>query len=93
MTHTQGTWTFSPWYSENRFTIMGPDERAIFVVGGCRSYQEIEADVRLIAAAPEMLELLEGIQLYPDVRQHIAAKFPGLVEKIKAVCDKAKGTT
>ncbi len=43
-------------------------------------------NARLIAAAPEMAELLVGMLMYPDVREHLASRFPGLVKKIEAVC-------
>jgi hypothetical protein len=68
-THTPGPWNIYP--MGNYFGIDSQDGRIIITFGdgdeefmGVRgdSYEEMKANSTLIAAAPEMLEALEGLQ-------------------------------
>ena len=56
----------------------------------CRSqFEEMEANVRIMAASPEMLEALELVKKYePEYRQW---GVPGFVEVVSAAIAKAKG--
>ena len=59
--HTPGPWAYRP--SNNGHFIAGIGENSGYLaeVRQCRSKQDIRADARLIAAAPEMLEALKEI--------------------------------
>lgn len=48
-------------------------------------------NARLIAAAPDLLAIVEGMVMYPDAKNHIAAKFPGLIKQAEAAIAKAQG--
>jgi len=37
-----------------------------------------------------LLEVCEGILMFPDVRNHISSKFPGLIKQIEESVRKAK---
>lgn len=50
-----------------------------------------EQRATLITAAPELLQVCHGILNFDDVREYLAAKFPGLVKQIQAAVDKAEG--
>jgi len=58
--HTSGQWTSSE-YSNNDWGVYSEegDGRDIALVRGCKTKEESEANVRLITAAPEMLETLK----------------------------------
>lgn len=55
---TPGPWTLSP--KSGRFVI-GSDQEPIYTAHTGRGLDEVEANARLIAAAPEMLAALEDL--------------------------------
>ena len=59
--HTPGPWAYRP--SNNGHFIAGTGENSGYLaeVRQCRSKQDIRADARLIAAAPEMLAALQAV--------------------------------
>lgn len=48
-------------------------------------------NARLIARSPELFDLVEGLCLFPDVKAHVAAKFPGLIKQAEALVAEIKG--
>lgn len=52
---------------------------------------EAAANARLIAKSLDLYDLVWGIATYPDIKKHIAAKFPGLVEKAQALISEIEG--
>ena len=57
--HTPAPWKIqSPKMTEQRLWLIGEDG-VIAKIGGVKSPEEIEANARLIAAAPELLEALQ----------------------------------
>ncbi len=82
--HTPGPWTMFGQYS-----VMDHTGLYIKLVGGGEQPpfqpEEQEANARLIAAAPELLEVLETIE-------RVDVKLPfGLLGQVRAVIAKAKG--
>lgn len=57
--HTPGPWTFNGGDDAPILHIYAPDDKHLF--HGDRSLAEQEANARLIAAAPEMLEALQAV--------------------------------
>lgn len=59
--HTPGPWAYRP--SNDGHFIAGAGENSGYLaeVRQCRSKQDIRADARLIAAAPELLESLQSV--------------------------------
>lgn len=59
--HTPGPWAYRP--SNNGHFIAGTGENSGYLaeVRQCRSKQDIRADARLIAAAPDLLAALKAI--------------------------------
>lgn len=59
--HTPGPWAYRP--SNNGHFIAGTGENSGYLaeVRQCRSKQDVRADARLIAAAPELLESLQSV--------------------------------
>lgn len=102
--HTPGPWFPVP-YGDGNDTVICKDEAgnqriAFMAVPGCREQQErqkvwreIKANARLIAAAPELLEVLEVINrnaVYSD--DGIRANLDNWVlDKARAAIAKAKG--
>ncbi len=87
--HTKGPWLVQK--EDEEQTIINSPEGAI-----CRVYQALsyEANGRLIAAAPELLEALEEAEAwFHDVRGHYVPEvgFDAVCEKIKETIKKAKG--
>lgn len=109
--HTPGPWKWSNWYGpkgkEKRNLQPPPNHGTILVavemqINGS-AYKMSEANARLIAAAPELLEALEEIvtELHGAIynralstwaTKEVAYKHAdGLVEKYRALIAKAKG--
>ncbi len=58
--HTPGPWEISAdKYANFKNAVFGPDELKVADCGSSRLTGEVEANARLIAAAPELLEALE----------------------------------
>lgn len=90
--HTPGPWLVSR-YSQStvlkRIAIRGGNERIALVVvpDTAQSIEEYEANARLIAAAPELLQCLE------EARQFIESELwpeHEFVVRLRALCAKAK---
>jgi hypothetical protein len=92
--HTPGPWTS---YTGTN-SIWADGKRAICIVTGARNHedQERDANARLIAAAPDLLEALNGVLPYME-----AAETEGLVgdegchwpvENVRAAIAKATGS-
>ena len=84
MSHTPGPWTASEHgayadYNGNSTIILGDDLRIAVVLGS--DNEETNANARLIAAAPDLLEALEAL-LEGDFN---------VAEKARAAIAKAKG--
>jgi hypothetical protein len=60
MSHTPGPWTYREGYRGTEEYVVQRGHEGGFVVEGL-SKERAEADARLIAAAPEMLEALKGL--------------------------------
>lgn len=81
--HTPGPWKVNQ--SSTRFELLGPDVFPILRING--GMVPIEANARLIAAAPELLDALKALVNCPDYK-HI-----GTLEMVqaKAAIAKAEG--
>lgn len=91
--HTPGPWEIVPTVSSDRLNIFSanPDNAyhvGTFISGSRRELPEFRANVRLIAAAPELLEALEFIAA--DIEQGIRGKGAWL-KLARAAIAKAKG--
>lgn len=87
--HTKKPWTIGNHQDSNHW-IVNERKRWLFVLqqNGELHLDEQLANTRLVAAAPEMLEVLEALVVdinYYDIRIHA-----GLMEKIYSAIDKAK---
>ena len=91
--HTPGPWDVEP--KGSRHFVDGADGLAVAYLGwaGVRERSEIEANARLIAAAPELLEALERISTAYDetLRHPIAAPLLQAIYGARAAIAKAKG--
>lgn len=91
--HTPGPWKYSAYFSgydsfHRDFSLNAGDVEIIGGCGCCGSPTiSSEADARLIAAAPELLEALEALQPYV---LHLPDGAP-IKETIRAAIAKAKG--
>ena len=90
--HTPGPWDVEP--KGSRHFVDGADGLTVAYLDrvGVRERAEIEANARLIAAAPELLAALEcilkryesaGVQCYPEARREVIAA--------RAAIDRATG--
>ena len=93
MKHTPGPWTSvirsdgiedTPAVTANPFETIAETRRDLY------SFDECEANARLIAAAPELLAILEE---YAEYNGDYAASMPdeAWVERVRVVVRKAKG--
>jgi hypothetical protein len=85
MKHTQGPWKYVP--STKSGTVMARVEcgdNSVFTVSSHRADGQADANARLMAAAPEMLTVLEYFdRLGPSASQHIElTKMVSLVLKM-----------
>ena len=91
--HTDGSWVARPNYAH--FDIYGADDLITARTGGVhRQPKEIEANARLIAAAPDMLEALD--ELLMDARCFDCINYedrPYWLGSIEDAIAKAKGET
>jgi hypothetical protein len=89
MSHTPGPWTIAPHYYPSMKEIIGPSFKITAVMTATDltdvDYQKRTADLRLIAAAPDLLEALEA--LIEDQRD---ASLPVLAQARAAIA-RAKG--
>lgn len=86
MKHTPGPWEF---INEGEDVTGHTEYIATLAYSTCDEKIKME-NARLIAAAPDLLAIAEGIVMYPDVKKHIAAKFPGLIKQAEAAIAKVK---
>lgn len=96
MEHTQGPWRYGETADRRVIDIheakAGATRRVICVMDwNAPIDNEDRANAKLIAAAPELLAIVEGILMYPDVKKYIAAKFPGLITQAEAALAGVKG--
>jgi len=87
MTHTKG-----PWKAVNDTLVRGPHGEAIAATKWTGQYPvctEHEANTRLIAAAPELLEALEGLLYFVDDTDE-ADDWPAVIQAKQAL-RKVKG--
>ena len=85
--HTPGPW-------KANFAISGE----VYIFGGDRNFARVfdewrdeanqEANARLIAAAPDLLEALEAIMRYPKISEYVGSE---LANKADAALAKARG--
>ena len=84
-TYTLGPWTVKP--DENSFLITTPDNLTVAATYGFgapdRKGQE-EANARLIAAAPDMLQALEGIYTDDDGDGYCSSEHMAVIREIIA---------
>ena len=77
--------TPGPWTVDGDIFVNGPDGHSIF--GGAstkRADEECIANARLIAKAPEMVELLREIAAYwPDLHRDFLTRSQGLLKEIE----------
>ena len=90
--HTPGPWDVEP--KGSRHFVDGADGLTVAYLdrAGVRERSEIEANARLIAAAPELLEALEAV--LPDLEHYVATHGPGPDKRLaaaRAAIAKAKG--
>jgi len=106
MKHTPGPWTAKPTQEGDWQIDTGPDQdlnltlwSAMAVIHGCDGDPELglkkaEANARLMAAAPDLLEALEELfHLIDDAYDGERLFTLNLQRKVRAAIAKAKGTT
>ena len=91
-THTPGPWDVEP--KGSRHFVDGADGLTVAYLdrAGVRERSEIEANARLIASAPELLEALEAV--LPDLEHYVATHGPGPDKRLaiaRAAIAKATG--
>ena len=103
--HTPGPWVVSadPLHFHSLTTVIGgkeslqkngPPQQMIVQVGGFAEWQEAEANARLIAAAPELLEVLRLMVAMAETGMcDFNPHDEYVMDKAKAVIDKATGCT
>lgn len=96
MTNTSHTFTPGPWInlgrvsSDDSRTLIGNKDKNISLVG-CACSDEQEANARLIAAAPELLEALEVAQSIIERLTRSTSDYSRQQIAIRAAIAKAKG--
>ena len=65
--HTHGPWEVDRFYWTIQRRMFGPDEPEVEVIGRLTNGEEAEANARLIAAAPELLEALVELTRWANV--------------------------
>ena len=90
--HTPGPWDVEP--KGSRHFVDGADGLTVAYIdrAGVRERIEIEANARLIAAAPTLLEALEAV--LPDLEHYVATHGPGPDNRLaiaRAAIAKARG--
>ena len=90
--HTPGPWDVEP--KGSRHFVDGADGLTVAYLdrAGVRERSEIEANARLIASAPELLEALEAV--LPDLEHYVATHGPGPDKRLaiaRAAIAKARG--
>ena len=90
--HTPGPWDVEP--KGSRHFVDGADGLTVAYIdrAGVRERIEIEANARLIAAAPTLLEALEAV--LPDLEHYVATHGPGPDKRLaiaRAAIAKARG--
>lgn len=91
MTHTKGPWTASEHgaygdYNGNSIVILGDDLRIAVVLG--YDNEETQANARLIAAAPELLEAVQALIDWNEAQTKLS--FYDRMEQFNAAMDKAR---
>jgi hypothetical protein len=86
--HTPGPWAVHPRIKDSVVTGKGG---SIADLVGTKSAQEHEANARLIAAAPEMLEVLELLESRWDEIVADDVSVTGSIHMIRAAIAKARG--
>lgn len=91
------TFTPGPWQATGRIVEADPErdgnECVIALVGMGESARN-DADARLIAAAPELLEACEAMRIYLEEvapERNDAPEFWGMLDQARAAIAKAKG--
>ncbi len=78
--HTSGPWTVDPGHGDYMGAILGASGVPVCTFGYCTTYYPVEgdpptdADARLIASAPDLLEALQGLVLPINNKAHNAAR-------------------
>ncbi len=78
--HTSGPWTVDPGQGDYMGAILGASGVPVCTFGYCTTYYPVEgdpptdADARLIASAPDLLEALQGLVLPINNKAHNAAR-------------------
>ena len=90
--HTPGPWDVEP--KGSRHFVDGADGLTVAYLdrAGVRERSEIEANARLIASAPELIEALEAV--LPDLEHYVATHGPGPDKRLaiaRAANAKARG--
>ena len=90
--YTPGPWDVEP--KGSRHFIDGADGLTVAYLdrAGVRERSEIEANARLIASAPELIEALEAV--LPDLEHYVATHGPGPDKRLaaaRAAIAKARG--
>lgn len=78
--HTSGPWTVDPGHGDYMGAILGASGVPVCTFGYCTTYYPVEgdpptdADARLIASAPDLLEALRWLVLPINNKAHNAAR-------------------
>ena len=94
--HTPGPWAYRPSNSGHFIAGAGANSGYLAEVRHCRTNQDVKADARLIAAAPELLEALTDAVIDFDNWAAHEDNYPHehlvvWAEKARAAIAKAKG--
>lgn len=98
--HTPGPWEieFDPWHFDTASTVVGGEkvkakgigQQMLVQVGGWASPTEQEANARLIATAPELLEALEELLAVAPAHPPAAGLIVGIEERHSLAIKRAR---
>lgn len=77
MTHTPGKWEWEFIGTMGQWALLAPNappNHSVHVIGCPPPDAPISPNMRLIAAAPELLEALKLVNIYPNIREHIGTE-------------------
>ena len=89
--HTKGPWTVSEQFEGTQVKISGPEGWLCVALAYGDTNEEAQANARLIAAAPKLLETLK--ELYANWREYVDTPndWEELNEQVESAIRKAKG--
>ena len=96
MKHTQGKWVvLTPLQTKSGRFIVGIKDKSFHAIATINDkfplHNDGEANANLIAAAPEMLEVLQILQMFTMLNPNAFRDIKGLILRANEVCNKIGG--